>query len=215
MADWPIVEGIWQEVRAPAGASDAPALFLDRDGVVTEEVGYLHRPEDLRLIAGAATALGNLTRAAWRLVLVTNQSGIGRGLYGWSEFAATQEALARELASAGATLEMVLACPFHPEGRSPYRHPAHPFRKPRPGMIQAACKQLSLDPGRAWIVGDRIIDLEAGAAAGLAGGFLVRTGYGAEEAPLAGDRLEGRFDYWLEDDLASVAARLLTNVPTS
>lgn len=188
MPDFLDFEGIWVEVLRPdpePPVRGRPALFLDRDGVLVEEVGYLHRPEDVRLIPGAARAVAAANRAGVAVVVLTNQSGIGRGLYGWAEFAATQARIVDALGAEGAALDMVVACPFHPQGRPPYRHPDHPCRKPRPGMLLRAGARLKLELARSWIVGDRASDLEAGRAAGLAGGLHVLTGYGARERAAA------------------------------
>jgi D-glycero-D-manno-heptose 1,7-bisphosphate phosphatase len=175
-------DGIWcQPVAGGAGAASGglrPALFLDRDGVIVEDVGYLHRPGDVRLIPGAAGVIAAANKAAVPVVSVTNQSGIGRGQYGWTEFAETEARIATDLADQGARLDMVVACPFHADGIPPYRHPAHPCRKPQPGMILRAGERLGLDLARSWIVGDRAADLLAGRAAGLAGGLHVLTGQG-------------------------------------
>ncbi len=134
--------GIWCQAARPPAAEvfrGRAALFLDRDGVIVEEVSYLHRPEDVRLVPGAAAAIAAANRAGLPVVAITNQSGIGRGHYGWPEFQKTQERIAAALdLEAGAALDMVLACPYHPEGVAPFRHPAHPCRKPRPGMILRA-----------------------------------------------------------------------------
>lgn len=181
---FPLVDGIWAEVlRAPEGGSAKPraALFLDRDGVVIEDPGYLHRPDEVRLIPGAAAAIRHANRRGIPVVLVSNQSGIGRGLYGWPEFAATQARLLALLGAEGAGLDMVLACPFHPDGQAPYRHPDHPCRKPRPGMLLLAAERLALDLARSWLVGDRALDIEAARAAGLAGALHVLTGQGVGE----------------------------------
>ncbi len=205
-------DGIWCQVARPDQAAPyrgRAALFLDRDGVIVEEVGYLHRPEDVRLVPGAAAAIAAANRAGLPVVAVTNQSGIGRGHYGWPEFRDTQERIAAALdMEAGAALDMVLACPYHPEGTPPFRHPAHPCRKPRPGMILRAAERLGLDLASSWIVGDRALDLEAGRAAGLAGGLHVLTGYGAREragaSALAGDR----FRVLLAESLAAAPGLL-------
>ncbi len=181
-------DGIWCQVLRPEQAAPwrgRPALFVDRDGVLVEEVGYLHRPDDVRLIPGAAAVVAAANRAGLAVVLITNQSGIGRGYYGWPEFQDTQARISADLAAAGAALDAVLACPHHPEAEPPYRHPAHPCRKPRPGMILRAAERLGLDLAGSWIVGDRALDLEAGRAAGLAGGVQVASGHGAGERDAA------------------------------
>ncbi len=202
-------DGVWCQASAgaveaaAAAAGSRPALFLDRDGVIVEDVGYLHRPGDVRLIAGAAEVIAAANRAAVPVVAVTNQSGIGRGLYGWAEFAATEARIAADLAAHDARLDMVVACPFHPEGIPPYRHPAHPCRKPQPGMILRAATRLGLDLGRSWIVGDRATDLAAGCAAGLAGGLHVLTGYGQAERTAAQNVSGNHFEVRLADSIAA------------
>ena len=182
-------EGIWCQVLKPAPGAQRAALFLDRDGVVVDEVHYLHRVQDVRLVAGAATVIAEANRRHLAVVLVTNQAGVGRGIYGWPEFARVQEHIVADLAAAGARLDAVYACPHHAEGQAPYDHPDHPARKPNPGMLSRAVEALDLDAGASWIVGDRASDLEAGRGAGLKGGLHVLTGYGTRpgerEAALA------------------------------
>ena len=211
MAHFVGTDGIWCQVLRPERAASwrgRPALFLDRDGVLVEEVGYLHRPGEVRLIPGAAAPIAAAHRAGLAAVLVTNQAGIGRGTYGWAEFQATQERISADLAAAGVALDMVLACPFHPEAEPPYRHPAHPCRKPRPGMILRAAERLGLDLAGSWIVGDRASDLEAGRAAGLAGGAHVLTGHGAAERDAALEVASGRFRVLDAESVAEVPALL-------
>ena len=204
-------DGIWCQVLRP-GAKETfrgrAALFLDRDGVIVEEVAFLHRPEDVRLIPGAAEALAAANRLSLAVVVLSNQSGIGRGLYGWPEFVATQERVMAALAAGGAAVDMTLACPFHADGTPPYRHPAHPCRKPRPGMVLRAAERLDLDLSVSWIVGDRASDLEAGRAAGLAGGLHVLTGHGSEERPGVGALAGDRFRVVLAESLALAPALL-------
>ncbi len=175
-------DGIWSEVldsgRA-ASLAGRPALFVDRDGVLVEEVNFLTRPEDLRLHEGGAELIAAAAAAALAVVVVTNQSGIGRGYLSWQDFAAVQRRLIAELKARGAGLDMVLACPFHPQAEPPYRSADHPDRKPNPGMLLRAGRRLGIDLGASWILGDRASDLAAGKAAGLAGGCLLGTGYGA------------------------------------
>lgn len=173
-------DGLWRQVlRPPDDAALRPALFLDRDGTLVEEVGHLRRTSDLRMIEGAAAAVAAANRAAMFVVVVSNQSGIGRGLFGWTDFVAVQQRLMRVLAEAGAAIDAVFACPHHAEARPPYRHPDHPARKPNPGLLLAAAELLPIDLARSWIIGDRASDLAAGRNAGLAGGVLVATGVGA------------------------------------
>ncbi len=179
-------QGLWRQ-----RLDDAPprpgraALFLDRDGVIVEEINYLHRVEDMRLLPDAA----DIVRAANDLeipaIMVTNQSGVGRGYYGWAEFESVQGALIARLAADGARLDMVLACAYHKDAQPPYDRPDHPWRKPRPGMLRAAADDLSLDLSRSWIIGDAASDIEAGRNAGLAGGLHVLTGHGERDRQAA------------------------------
>ena len=174
--------GIWAEMlRQPPELSLRPALFLDRDGVIVEEVGHLHRPVDVRLIAGAAEVIAAANRLGVTVVVVSNQSGVGRGLFAWQDFAAVQQRIVAELSARGAYMDAILACPYHPEALPPYRHPDHPARKPNAGMIFAAARLLPISLSASWIIGDRASDLMAGRNAGLAGGMLVLSGLGPIE----------------------------------
>jgi D-glycero-D-manno-heptose 1,7-bisphosphate phosphatase len=164
--------GLWCDTGA-ADWAFCPALFLDRDGVIVADTGYLGRAEELRLLDGAAGAIACCNGLRIPVVVVTNQSGIARGYYEWSGFHAVQTALCAALAAAGARLDAVLACAYHGDGKEPLRRAAHPWRKPRPGMILAAAERMNLDLSRSWIVGDKAADLITGTAAGLAGGTLL------------------------------------------
>lgn len=176
---------LWLEVRGETSGQRRPALFVDRDGTLIQEVDFLHEPERVSLIPGAPAALAAAHAAGWLVVIVTNQSGIGRGLFGWREFAAVQKALMRALEAEGAAVDMVVACAHHPQGIGRFAHPEHPARKPRAGMLLSAAERLPVDLSRSVIVGDRATDLAAGRAAGLAAGFLVRTGYGVAQSESA------------------------------
>lgn len=158
-----------------------PAVFLDRDGTLVDELGFLARAEDLRLLPGAAEAVRRLNEQGLVAVVVTNQSGIARGLFGERELAAVHARLAAELARAGAHLDDVLHCPHHPsEGSPPWRQRC-PCRKPAPGLVLEAARRHGLALADSWMIGDSLRDLECGARAGLAGSILVRTGKGADE----------------------------------
>jgi D-glycero-D-manno-heptose 1,7-bisphosphate phosphatase len=164
--------GLWCE-SGDADWAFGPALFLDRDGVIVADTGYLGRAEDVRLLDGAAAAIARCNALGIPVVVVTNQSGIARGYYEWSGFCAVQAVLVAALTAAGARLDAVLACAYHGDGKEPLRIAADPWRKPKPGMILAAAERMNLDLSRSWIVGDKADDLAAGAAAGLAGGTLL------------------------------------------
>lgn len=174
-------DGVWRQVltRVP-GPSLRAALFLDRDGVLVEEVHYLHKVADMKLIPGAAAVVRNANARDVPVIVVTNQAGIGRGKYGWQEFIDVQEAMLDELAGAGAYVNAVFACPHHGNGVAPYNVDNHPARKPNPGMLRAAAEMLPLSLEDSWIVGDRAGDIEAARRAGCAGGVHVLSGHGSD-----------------------------------
>jgi D-glycero-D-manno-heptose 1,7-bisphosphate phosphatase len=197
--------GVWVRMCFPFPGEPRPALFLDRDGVIVEDPGYLSSAADLVLIAGAAETIACANRAGLAVVEVTNQSGIGRGYFGWPEFDQVEAALTRELGRRGAAVDAVLACPYHRNGIDPWTHPDHPARKPRPGMLLAAAQCLNLDLARSWIVGDKLSDLEAGYNAGLRGGLHVLTGHGSKHRQAVIDfRAEG-FEVRLGDSIRDAA----------
>ena len=153
------------------------AVFLDRDGVIVEDVHYLHRPEDITLIDGAAETIAALNRARVPVVIVTNQSGIGRGYFTEAAYRETRAALAAMLAAHGAKVDAEYYCPDHPvEGLGAYKRESN-RRKPGPGMVFEAAADLGLDLLSSVLVGDKRSDLEAGRAAGCMTA-LVRTGKG-------------------------------------
>ena len=202
-AEYPLnSEGVWcQILRRPAPGR--PALFLDRDGAIVQETEYLHRAEDIRIIAGAAKVIVAANRRSVPIIMVTNQSGIGRGYYGWPEFASVQAKIAALLAAQGATIDAAYACPHHPQAKGDFAHPDHPARKPNPGMLLKAASALTLDLKSSWLVGDKADDIEAAKRARIAGALLVATGYGDTErqraATLASPAFEVRFGRSIAD----------------
>ena len=183
--------------------SGRAAIFLDRDGTLNEEVDYLHKPEELVLIPGAAQAVARLNARGIPVVVVTNQSGIGRGYYGFDEFDKVTARMSGLLAEAGAHLDAVYVAPHHELGQGEFAHPDHPERKPNSGMLTRAAQEHGLDLSRSWMVGDKQSDLEAGRNAGCRVA-LVRTGYGksvdgsladlvAEDLPEAVDQILGNW----------------------
>ncbi len=174
-------DDVWVElINRPRRTAFGPALFLDRDGVIIEDGGHTHRPEDVELTPGAAAAIRTANQAGAPVIVVTNQGGIGLGLYGFQDFQACQARMYDLLAAEGAFVNLTCASPHHPRGSGSYAHPNHPGRKPNPGMLLKAAERVPLDLRQSWIVGDRRSDLMAGRRAGLAGGAHVLTGHGAE-----------------------------------
>jgi D-glycero-D-manno-heptose 1,7-bisphosphate phosphatase len=162
----------------------SPAAFLDRDGTINVERGRVHRIEDFELLPGATAGLRLLQAAGYRLVVVTNQSGIARGLYDEAQYAALTRHMRTLLRREGVVLDAVLHCPHHPvHGVGAARRDCD-CRKPRPGMILRARDALGLDLARSVLIGDTRGDLEAGRAAGVGRRVLVTSGH-----PIAdGDR---------------------------
>jgi D-glycero-D-manno-heptose 1,7-bisphosphate phosphatase len=173
MNDSRLVDGIGLWCETHGRFDGRAALFLDRDGVIVEDTHYLGRPEDVRMVPGAAAAIASCNAAGIPVVIVTNQAGIGRGYYGWPDFAAVQAAIGEELTRAGAHVDATLACAYHGDGLASFEVADHPWRKPKPGMIHEAARLMGLSLPGSWIVGDRAGDLLAGHAADLAGGILV------------------------------------------
>ncbi|MCI0704798.1 MAG: D-glycero-beta-D-manno-heptose 1,7-bisphosphate 7-phosphatase [Planctomycetia bacterium] len=151
------------------------AVFLDRDGTLIEEVHYLAEPEQVRLIANAAQAVRKLNEAGVLVVVVTNQAGVARGYFPESHVFEVHEHLSALLAQRGARLDGYYYCPHHPEGVNEYRCECD-CRKPKPGLLQRAARELDIDLSQSWMIGDKVSDAEAGTAAGCRS-ILVRTGH--------------------------------------
>ena len=147
-----------------------PAAFLDRDGVLIVDSGYPHRPDQLVLTPGAAEAVKRLNEAGYVTVIVTNQSGVARGLFSEETMHGFNALLVARLAEAGARIDAVYAAPHHAEAVDErYRHPDHPDRKPNPGMLLRAIAEHDLDPARSLMIGDQPSDMEAARRAGVVG----------------------------------------------
>ncbi|MEM1449689.1 MAG: HAD family hydrolase [Planctomycetota bacterium] len=185
--------------------SDRPAVFLDRDGTLNREVDDLDDPDRLELLPGVTEALRALQSAGYLLCVVTNQSGVARGMFDEARLAEIHGRLRALLAEEGVTLDWIGYCPYHPnEGRPAYRADSW-CRKPRPGMLVEAAARLGISLEHSWCVGDALRDVDAGERAGALG-LLVRTGKGADEerrALAAGRTVEAY------DDLQAAADRIL------
>jgi D-glycero-D-manno-heptose 1,7-bisphosphate phosphatase len=154
-----------------------PAVFFDRDGTLIEDVHYLSDPRELRLIPGAVDGLRRLRNAGYACVIVTNQSAIGRGLITTDDLERIHEEMERLMRQEGAFLDGIYFCPLSPE-QNDDREPSE--RKPGPGMLIRAARELGLDLARSWMVGDKISDVAAGQRAGCVASIGVRTGKGCE-----------------------------------
>jgi lipopolysaccharide heptosyltransferase II len=184
-----------------------PAVFLDRDGTVIEEVNYLRTPEQVCLIPGAAAALRELQSAGYALVVITNQSAVARGLLDRAGLHAVHVRLQALLAREGVRIEGIEFCPHHPDFTGPCA-----CRKPEPGMLLRAAHRHDLDLGRSLLVGDTAADLEAGRRAGCRS-ILVRTGHGREASPALAGAPENQRAVVCED-LSAAARWILSSGPS-
>lgn len=176
------------------------AVFLDRDGVLIEDTGYPDDPERIPLLPGVAEGLARLQAAGWRLVVVTNQSGIARGRFTLARLAEIHDRLLAQLAAADITIDALYFCPHHPEAPLPEFHHACDHRKPLPGMLLSAARDLDLDLTQCWMIGDKESDVRAGHAAGCR--TLRLTGSATSADATARDLIEA-------------AARILASTPPS
>ena len=177
--------GLWLDDLTHNEWAGSPGLFLDRDGVIVEEVGYLGQADQVRLIDGAAAAIAMINSLGVPIIMVTNQSGIGRGYYTWQDFSAVQDEIYRQLGKDGAHIDIVAACAYHRDAKPPFVVASHPWRKPNAGMILAVARISRLELKRSTMIGDKWSDLEAAAIAGVGRGILVRTGHGHSQATLS------------------------------
>jgi len=156
------------------------AVFLDRDGTLIEEVGYIDRIEQISLYPWSVDAVRALNRAGLRVVVVTNQSGVARGFFTEAMVHQVHDHISALLEAGGARIEAYYYCPHHPDGKIEQYACHCECRKPSPGLIDRAARELGLDPARSFVVGDRWLDIELARAVG-ARGVMVRTGYGPSE----------------------------------
>jgi D-glycero-D-manno-heptose 1,7-bisphosphate phosphatase len=176
-------------------------VLLDRDGTINEEIGYVLRPDELRLIPGAAGAIRDLRALDLGVVVVTNQSPVGRGWITEAELAAIHDHLRELLRSAGTDVDAIEHCPHLPEDDCS-------CRKPHTALVERAAADLGFDPAEAFVVGDHADDMALGRAIG-ARTILVRTGHGEEELEAARDLAD-----LVVADLAEAAAAIRSEVLT-
>lgn len=161
------------------------AAFLDRDGVINEERGYVSHADEFRLLPGAIEGLLLLQSAGYQLVVVTNQAGIARGFYSEDDYLRLTQFMQNSLANQGVTLHAVYYSPYHPiHGKGRYQVESE-CRKPKPGMLFRAQDELDIDLSRSILIGDKRSDVEAGRAAGLQCNVLVESGHIVTESDIA------------------------------
>jgi len=154
----------------------SPAVFLDRDGTINEDSGYLADPSGLRLLPGVGPGLRLLQEGGFRLVVVSNQSGVARGYLTEATLAEIHKKLESLLEAEGVALSGVYCCPHHPEGAPPYRQTCN-CRKPQGGLIERAVREHKIDLSRSYVVGDQLVDIELAQQSGMTA-ILVLTGQG-------------------------------------
>jgi D-glycero-D-manno-heptose 1,7-bisphosphate phosphatase len=186
-------------------------VFLDRDGVVLEDTGYLCRVEDMRFVARAQESIAALNRAGIPVVMVTNQAGVGRGYYNWSEFETVQDALETELRKVGARLDGVWACAYHGDAIGEFRVDNHSHRKPNPGMLLEAARGMGLNVAQSWMVGDKTCDIQAGINAGVLASVHVKTGYGGNVRKQLEELYHGSDQVRFCDDLSEAVSLILAD----
>lgn len=183
-----------------------PAVFLDRDGTMIHDVGWLSRAEDLQWYPWTVDAIRLLNRAGFKVVVVTNQGGIALGRYPASFVEETHAAMAATLANAGAHVDAWLFCPHHPRGTIESLAMDCRCRKPAPGMAERAAADLDLDLPRSFVIGDKLTDVGLAEAFGGTG-ILIRTGHGEVELAAAGGTVpDGAY---VEHDLMAATRRIL------
>jgi D-glycero-D-manno-heptose 1,7-bisphosphate phosphatase len=156
------------------------AVFMDRDGTISEEIGYVNHPARYRVFPFSAEAVKLLNEKGWLAILVTNQAGVARGYFTEELIGEVHSVLKSELGRNGATLDAIYYCAHHPSvGVAPYRSDCD-CRKPRPGLIRRASEEFEIDLSRSWMIGDRYSDIELAHNAGLRPAFVM-TGYGRGE----------------------------------
>lgn len=175
------------------------AVFLDRDGTIIEDKNYLSRVEEVAIFPGAGAALGRLCRAGFKLFIVTNQSGVSRGYFTLAQVHKIHQHILRELDRERVRFEKIYIAPEAPD--APSRG-----RKPSPQFLLDAREEFGVDLAQSYMIGDKLIDLECGWNAGVKQCLLVRTGYGAELARAAADKLAAAA---VVDDLPAAAQWIL------
>ena len=186
------------------------AVFLDRDGTLNEEGGYINHVDRLKLIDGAGEAVALLEKHGLKTIVVTNQAGVARGYYPAEHLPKLHDRLRDLLKEQGATLDAIYYCPHHPDvGEPPFRQDCD-CRKPKLGMIRRAEKELSVDAASSYMVGDKISDVEFGRKAGCKS-ILVLTGYGKGELEYHRDKLTAEPDY-IADDILDAAKWIVKDI---
>ena len=156
------------------------AVFIDRDGTISEEVGYINHPSRFNVFPYSAPAVRLLNDQGWLAIVVTNQAGVARGYFSEAMIHTVHEKLRQDLEANGARLDAIYYCAHHPSvGEEPYRQDCD-CRKPKPGLVHRAAEELDIQLDESWMIGDRYSDIEMARSAGVRSGFVL-SGYGRGE----------------------------------
>lgn len=189
------------------GNAKRPAFFLDRDGTISEEVGYINHLSRWKLYPWAAEAIREINESGYAAVIITNQAGVARGYFPEELIGQVHAKMTQELAAGGARLDGIYYCPHHPDaGEPPYRQACH-CRKPNPGMIERAVKELNLKLEGSVVVGDKYGETVMAHRLGLRGA-LVLTGYGRGEREQEGKHWPRQPD-WVAENLLDAVNQIL------
>jgi D-glycero-D-manno-heptose 1,7-bisphosphate phosphatase len=207
-----IDKAIWfSEVKGyPYGK---PALFLDRDGVIVEEVNYLHRVEDVRLASGAIDFIRYANDVDLAVIVVTNQAGIARNIFTLDDYRLIERKIDSLLEPYGCLINATVACPFHPDFSEGYGDRHAWWRKPGPGMIQMASERFRLNQHRSMLIGDNISDILAAKQAGLSDAIHLLTGHGKTYRDQALSESTGTFMVKACDDLLEALETIRVKYP--
>ena len=184
-----------------------PAVFLDRDGTINEQMGYINHLSRFQMLPGAARAIARLNEAGFAVVVVSNQSGLARGYFPDELLTAVHKKMRAELAEEGGHVDGLYFCPHHPEAKRAEFRVACDCRKPKPGLVLQAAAEMNLDLSRSFMVGDRWSDLKCGVQAGVTP-LLVLTGYGRGDAQYIGPQQEIQ-PAFVGEDLSAVVDWIL------
>jgi len=187
-----------------------PAVFLDRDGTINEQMGYVNHLSRFHLLPRVGEAIRLLNEQRVPVVVTTNQSGLARGYFPESLLTAVHAKMIAELAAAGARLDGIYVCPHHPEAKVESYRRACQCRKPKTGLFTQAAAELELDLAKSYVVGDRWSDLKAAAACG-AKGVLVLTGYGRGDREYIGPG-QAVQPHWVAEDLYDAVAWIIRDM---
>lgn len=184
------------------------AVFLDRDNTIIDNDGYLGDPSKVKLLQGAATALSAIRRIGYRIVVVSNQSGVARGMFDEAAVEAVNQEMCRQLREqAGAHIDASYYCPYHPEAVVAEYKLDHEWRKPKPGMLKQAAEDFDLDLAQCWMIGDQPRDIAAGASAGCRTILLRDPDHPASESESNGTSVSPNFIVKTLADAARIVAR--------